>query len=115
MVEQLGSRIPRILESYGKDCFKFSENFLRVVLPSGKMVDGKDRLVGELVDGLVESQQMILKLVAKKPKISKREMSKIIGISTTAIDKNIEKLKDEKLIKRVVSNRSGYWEIIKKK
>ena len=27
LVEQLGSGIPRILESYDKDCFKFSENF----------------------------------------------------------------------------------------
>lgn len=113
LVEQLGSGIPRILESYDKDCFKFSENFLRVVLPSSKVTDEKSRLVDGLVDGLVESQQMILKLVAKNPKISKREMAEIIGISTTAIDKNIEKLKDAKLIKRVGSSRSGYWSIMK--
>jgi predicted HTH transcriptional regulator len=31
LVEQLGSGIPRILESYGKECFTFSENFTRVV------------------------------------------------------------------------------------
>lgn len=111
LVEQLGSGIPRILESYDKDCFKFSENFLRVVLPSNKKIDEKDGLV----DGLVESQQMILKLVAKNPKVSKREMAEIIGISTTAIDKNIEKLKDENLIKRIGSSRSGYWKIIKNK
>ena len=30
LVEQLGSGIPRILESYDKDCFKFSENFFCV-------------------------------------------------------------------------------------
>lgn len=109
LVEQLGSGIPRILESYDKNCFKFSENFLRMVLPLGKVTNEKSGLV----DGLVESQQMILKLVAKNPKISKREMAEIIGISTTAIDKNIEKLKDEKLIKRVGSSRSGYWSIMK--
>ena len=28
LVEQLGSGIPRILESYGKECFHFSDNFL---------------------------------------------------------------------------------------
>ncbi|MCZ4223307.1 RNA-binding domain-containing protein [Pedobacter rhodius] len=33
LVEQLGSGIPRILESYSKDCFKFSDNFLRMSLP----------------------------------------------------------------------------------
>ena len=33
LVEQLGSGIPRILESYSKDCFKFSDNFLRMSFP----------------------------------------------------------------------------------
>ncbi|MBN2729330.1 MAG: putative DNA binding domain-containing protein [Bacteroidales bacterium] len=30
MVEQLGSGVPRILQAYSKDCFKFSENYLRM-------------------------------------------------------------------------------------
>ena len=34
MVEQLGSGVPRILESYGRECFTFSENFLRMVFPT---------------------------------------------------------------------------------
>lgn len=34
LVEHLGSGVPRILESYGKDCFIFSDNFLRMVFPS---------------------------------------------------------------------------------
>jgi predicted HTH transcriptional regulator len=34
LVEQLGSGVPRILETYGKECFKFSDNFLRMTFPS---------------------------------------------------------------------------------
>lgn len=34
MVEQLGSGVPRILQAYNKDCFKFSENFLRMTFPA---------------------------------------------------------------------------------
>jgi len=30
LVEHLGSGVPRILRSYGKECFKFTENFLRM-------------------------------------------------------------------------------------
>ena len=33
LVEQLGSGIPRILRSYGKECFYFSENFVRMSFP----------------------------------------------------------------------------------
>ena len=32
-VESLGSGIPRILRAYGEDCFKFTDNFIRIILP----------------------------------------------------------------------------------
>ena len=34
LVEHLGSGIPRILEAYPKECFKFTENFLRMTFPN---------------------------------------------------------------------------------
>ena len=33
LVESLGSGIPRILRAYGEDCFKFTDNFIRIILP----------------------------------------------------------------------------------
>lgn len=36
MVEQLGSGVPRILQAYNKNCFKFSENFLRLTFPASE-------------------------------------------------------------------------------
>ena len=33
LVESLGSGIPRILKAYGEDCFKFTDNFIRITLP----------------------------------------------------------------------------------
>ncbi|WP_310941701.1 Fic family protein [Myroides odoratimimus] len=36
LVEQLGSGVPRILQAYGTDCFQFSENFLKITLPSAE-------------------------------------------------------------------------------
>jgi ATP-dependent DNA helicase RecG len=37
LVEQLGSGVPRILRSYDKTCFQFSENFLRMRFPALKL------------------------------------------------------------------------------
>lgn len=34
LVEHLGSGVPRILTTYGKECFKFTDNFLRMTFPS---------------------------------------------------------------------------------
>lgn len=42
LVEQLGSGVPRILQVYPKDCFQFSENFLRLILPSSEQVTEQD-------------------------------------------------------------------------
>ncbi len=38
LVEHLGSGVPRILKSYGKECFKFTENFLRMTFPGSEQV-----------------------------------------------------------------------------
>lgn len=46
LVEHLGSGVPRILRSYGKECFKFTENFLRMTFPATEQVTEQ---VGELV------------------------------------------------------------------
>ena len=107
LVEQLGSGVPRILESYGRECFRFMDNFIRMTFPASEEVVPQSGLV----DGLVESQRKIVELVNANPKISKKEMSKSIGISTTAIDKHISRLRDKNILKRVGNNRSGYWEL----
>ncbi len=39
-------------------------------------------------------------------------MAKKVEISTTAIENNIKKLKNKKLIKRIGPAKGGYWEII---
>lgn len=68
-------------------------------------------MVEGLVEGLVESQKKILELAKQNPRISKAELANKIGISTTAIDKNIETLKQKGLIKRIGPDKGGHWEI----
>jgi hypothetical protein len=41
MVEYLGSGMPRILRAYSQEVFHFTENFIRIVLPSAKPEDGQ--------------------------------------------------------------------------
>lgn len=42
LVESLGSGIPRILRAYGEDCFKFTDNFIRITLPVSAPVSAHD-------------------------------------------------------------------------
>jgi len=70
------------------------------------------RLAERLVEGLAENQKKILDLMKARPYISKRELSHEIGISPTAIDKNIKVLKEKKLLKRVGPDRGGHWKAV---
>jgi len=72
---------------------------------------GGDGLVERLVERLVESQKRILKLAKENPYITKAELANKIGISTTAIDKNIETLKQKGLLKRIGADKGGHWEV----
>ena len=127
LVEQLGSGIPRILESYSKACFHFSDNFLRMVFPSTAPVDEapvqekpKDRLVKglvinlvkELVKELPDTQIKILNLVSEDKHITISAMAKQLGTSTTTIDNHIELLKNKNVLQRVGGRKTGYWQII---
>jgi ATP-dependent DNA helicase RecG len=130
-VEKIGSGIGRIKDSmkaYGLDVKFESTGFFTVLFkrPSTRIDLPQDesrsrlgkgweevgsKLAGKVGSKLAESQIKILSLIADNPAITKRELSEILKISTTAIDKNISKLKALKLIKRVGPDKGGHWEI----
>ena len=61
---------------------------------------------------LGENQIKIILLLFQDSNITIDKLSKIIGISDTAIENNLAKLKKFGLIKRRGADRSGYWEVI---
>ena len=112
MVEQLGSGVPRILESYGRECFTFSDNFLRMVFPihsgqAGGQAGGQE---GGQAEQLTERQQEVLELIKTNPFISRKQLSEKLGINPSAIQKHIDSLKKKGIISRD-SDTTGYWEI----
>jgi len=123
LVEKVGSGIKRINDAMNeykldKPLIEYENIWFRIVFTRPDLQSnsyqqrmGSKRLVEGLVEGLVESQKEILQLVSENPKISKREMSEKIGISTTAIDKNINALKKKGLLKRIGPAKGGYWRI----
>ena len=118
-VEKWGRGISLILSKEPKTGFKevgshFVVVFKRKGTPQVELTELKDKKTKGLVDGLVESQIKIIELISNNPRISKREISEKIGISTTAIDKHIQKLKEKGMLKRIGHDKGGHWEIIKK-
>lgn len=50
LVEHLGSGVPRILKSYGKEGFKFTKNFLRMIFPASEQVTKQVKELIEILD-----------------------------------------------------------------
>jgi predicted HTH transcriptional regulator len=121
MVEQLGSGIPRILQVYPKDCFKISENYLRMTFP--KSINNKNEtgsnpiggvmggVIGGVIDELTDRQIEVLSTMYGNNRITYKELSETFGIAESAVSKHIDTLKEKGVLKREGGTR-GFWKIV---
>jgi len=63
---------------------------------------------------LGENEAEILRILAENKNTTSKQLSVIIGISTTAIENNITKLKKKGILNRIGPDKGGYWEVIDK-
>ena len=61
-----------------------------------------------------ETVEKILKAIKDNPKITQNELAEITGLTRRGIEWNLAKLKEKGIIKRIVPEKGGYWEVIKK-
>ncbi len=112
MVEQVGSGISRmknlmIEENLTPPEFN-TEGIFTVTL---RRPFDFNKWVDKWVNNLTDNRVNIIKAIHKNSKVSKRELEGIVGVTATAIDNNIDILKNKGLIERVGSAKGGYWKI----
>ena len=61
---------------------------------------------------ITEKQERVLELIEQNPHITRYELSDKLQINPSAIQKHINNLKKSGKIKRVGSDKGGYWEIV---
>ena len=123
LFEHLGSGIPRILENYSKDCFKFSNNFIRISFPftlekkdeidnkkGGAINKEKGGAIGGAIKKITIKQTIVLQIIKKNNKISYREIVEKLNINESATLKHIDALKKKGYIERIGGTR-GSWKI----
>ena len=69
LVEHLGSGVPRILRSYGKECFKFTENFLRMTFPASEQV----------TEQVTEQVKDLIKILSEE--MNRQKIQDMLGLS----------------------------------
>jgi predicted HTH transcriptional regulator len=56
----------------------------------------------------------VLEQIRSNPHITRKELSEALKINQSAIQKHIERLKKEKVIVRIGSDKTGYWKMTDK-
>jgi ATP-dependent DNA helicase RecG len=129
LVEKIGSgllRINELMEEYLLPHPKietsdvlFSINFERPDLQKMSVEQRMEkyqselgvRLGEKLGVGLGENEKKVIELIRKNPQITIDKLAEKLNISTTAVENNIRKLKQKKVLKRI-GYRGGYWEVM---
>ena len=112
MVEQVGSGISRMRDLMLENNLTPPEfNTEGIFTVTFRRPFDFNKWVDKWVDNLTDNRVNIIKAIHKNNKVSKRELEEIVGISATAIDNNLDSLKDLGLIERVGSAKGGHWKI----
>jgi len=83
---------------------------LRTLKARGVPRGGKEKVVRK---GGKKTADKLLAMVVANPKITFAEMVAGLGISRSAIQKHMAKLKDAQRLRRVGPDKGGHWEIVK--
>ena len=112
--EKTGRGVPKITSIYGKNVYEFHENSIVVKIPFNWINDMGDKVgdkVGD-ISQLNSTQIKVLSEIRNNPNVTKPELKKLVGFGKTTIDNAISVLKEKNIIKRIGSNKTGYWKIL---
>jgi ATP-dependent DNA helicase RecG len=73
----------------------------------------KTAATSEKTTGVSEkTSEKILELLKADPEITIRELASIVGISDRSIERNLQKLQKDNLVKRIGADKGGRWEVV---
>lgn len=134
-VEQLGSGMDRILKAYDRSIFNITPSLLVVTFPFAEgyttpveqdamqvtgQDDNQDSITPVSANVLVnvptnvpvnETARLLLDLIAEDSTATYDTLAEKMGLNRKTIQRNIQVLKDADLLRRVGSNKTGYWEV----
>ncbi|MBR3150587.1 MAG: putative DNA binding domain-containing protein [Erysipelotrichaceae bacterium] len=108
IVEQTGHGVPLIVSKYGRDAFEVTSSHITVTLKFSYETEAREADLSSLN----ESQKKVLNAIRTSPAILTSDIARVTGLSISSVNKGIRALKDQNKIRRIGSNKSGYWEII---
>ena len=111
LVEHLGSGMSRILEAYDESIFEFSPNFLIVTFP---FEEGFSLPLGNESgnESGNENFTLIIEVIKSNPNITLDDLSSQTGIAKRTLSRELKRMQEKEILRRVGSARAGSWEIV---
>ena len=108
LVEQMGTGIIWILQSYNKESFEFFPNFIRVTFPFN---ENKFKLTKNEIQNsnITETQNNIIGLMLDSPTITQETLARLLDVNIRTIQRNIKILMDMGLVERTGATKKGKW------
>jgi ATP-dependent DNA helicase RecG len=75
-------------------------------------VNGVINGVDGVINGGDNRRAAILTAIKEHPTITKKQLVELTGIPITSLEREMTALRQQNIIKRIGSNKSGYWEVI---
>ena len=120
LADELGSGIRNMVKytkiySGGVPEFKENDIFTTIIPLNATVNASANEPVNEPVNALVKlnnTQKLIIKLMRENNQITQIELSKELKVNESTIKRNISKLKNKGMLRRIGSDKNGYWEIL---
>lgn len=110
--ERSGRGVPKIIGKYGKESIKIEKNRIIVRIPFNKInVNSFEPVNNKVYKWINKSQGSMIKLIRDNPNITIKQIMLETNLSEPGVKKNLKILKEENIIERVGSKKSGYWKI----
>ena len=76
-------------------------------------VNDTAKITQKITVKITVNQQKIIDVIKENPFVTQEELSSIVGIARLNINKNMKKMQEQGIIKRVGADKNGHWEILK--
>ncbi len=94
------------------DSTDFIEFMLSVILHTiDTIVDNQAKITQKIAVKITLNQKKIIREIEKNPYITQEELAEAVGIARLNIIKNMKKLQEQNIIKRIGADKNGYWQI----
>ena len=119
-VKEFGEGVDRMfkeMENAGLPAPEYSDNvfMLNVTIRNGA-INEKSGVINGAINGAINlssTERAGLEAIIDTPNITKEKLQIVTSLGKGTIDRAIKTLKEKEIIKRVGSNKNGYWEMLK--